>query len=113
MSFFPEGTSTDGLQVLPFKSTLFAAFFAEKFEETTLQAVTVNYEAPKGQDKRFYGWWGDMDLGPHLFTVLGIIRQGKIEVVFHPSVDRTDYADRKVLAKELETQVRDALKAKP
>lgn len=26
--FFPEGTSTDGLQVLPFKTTLFQSFFA-------------------------------------------------------------------------------------
>ncbi len=111
--FFPEGTSTDGLQVLPFKPTLFAAFFGEEFEGMKLQAVTVNYTAPDGQDQRFYGWWGDMDMGPHLWSVLGTLRQGAIEVVFHPPVVRTDYGDRKVLAKELETQVRDALTAKP
>lgn len=31
--FFPEGTSTDGQQVLPFKTTLFQSFFADGLRE--------------------------------------------------------------------------------
>ncbi|MDO9526853.1 MAG: lysophospholipid acyltransferase family protein, partial [Gemmobacter sp.] len=57
--FFPEGTSTDGLRVLPFKSTLFAAFFADGLDRILqVQPVTVIYAAPPDQDPRFYGWWG-------------------------------------------------------
>ena len=65
--FFPEGTSTDGLQVLPFKPTLFAAFFDSVLAKTMrLQSVTLLYSSPIGGDPRFYGWWGDMGFAPHL-----------------------------------------------
>ena len=55
--FFPEGTSTDGLRVLPFKPTLFQAFFAPELRDRLqVQPVTVIYHAPAGADARFYGW---------------------------------------------------------
>lgn len=108
--FFPEGTSTDGLLVLPFKPTLFAAFFDPALAATLrLQAVTLNYTAPEGADPRFYGWWGDMAFGPHLLATLAAPRQGKVQVIYHPAVQLTDFADRKVLAKTLEDQVRSGL----
>ena len=107
--FFPEGTSTDGRQVLPFKPTLFAAFFADELNNLALQAVTLNYKAPKGEDRRFYGWWGNMDLGPHLWSVLGKTHHGSIEVTFHTPIKRSEFLDRKSLAKELENRVRDGL----
>ena len=51
--FFPEGTSTDGLQVLPFKTTLFQSFFAPNLKEVrSVQPVSVFYHAPVGTDKR-------------------------------------------------------------
>jgi len=108
--FFPEGTSTDGLRVLPFKPALFAAFFDPTLRDTLqLQAVSVVYEAPEGRDPRFYGWWGDMDFGPHLIATLAARRQGRVHVIYHPPVLVQDFADRKALAKAMETQVRAGL----
>ncbi|MDR5652484.1 lysophospholipid acyltransferase family protein [Ruixingdingia sedimenti] len=107
--FFPEGTSTDGLRVLPFKPTLFAAFFADGLAEVLhVQPVTVIYRAPEGADPRFYGWWGDMDFGPHLLKVLAAPRQGSVEVVFHDPVPVAAFTDRKALSAHCETAVRHA-----
>ena len=108
--FFPEGTSTDGLRVLPFKPTLFAAFFDDTLRNTLqIQPVTVNYSPPAGEDIRFYGWWGDMDFGPHLLSTLAAKRQGHVRVCFHPPVKVSDFTDRKALAQALEYQVRAGL----
>ena len=108
--FFPEGTSTDGLQVLPFKPTLFAAFFDDALRETLqIQPVTVNYIAPPRADPRFYGWWGDMALGPHLLHTLAAKRQGAVHVIYHTPVQVSSFADRKALARAVEDAVRDGL----
>lgn len=106
--FFPEGTSSDGLRVLPFKTSLFAAFLAEGVPaDMRLQAVTVTWHAPRGADPRFYAWWGDMALGPHLLQVLSARRQGRVEVTYHRPVLASAFSDRKALAAFLEAQVRD------
>lgn len=108
--FFPEGTSTDSMVVLPFKTTLFQAFFHEHLRhEMHIQPVTVIYRAPEGADPRYYGWWGDMEFGPHLLKVLAARRQGSVEVVYHPPVRVDAYANRKVLAAEMEATVRGAM----
>jgi 1-acyl-sn-glycerol-3-phosphate acyltransferase len=110
--FFPEGTSTDGLRVLPFKSTLFAAFFEDGLRETqSIQPVTVVYRAPAGEDPRHHGWWGDMAFGPHLARLLATPRNGSVEIVFHPPVRVADFADRKALAAHCEAAVRSAMPA--
>jgi len=83
--FFPEGTSTDGQRVLPFKPTLFAAFLAPELrDEMQIQPVTVRYNAPEGQDARFYGWWGNMDLAPHLLQMLAQRGHGQVQIILHP-----------------------------
>ncbi|MGX0976397.1 1-acyl-sn-glycerol-3-phosphate acyltransferase [Roseovarius sp. MBR-51] len=105
--FFPEGSSTDGMRVLPFKSTLFQAFFSKKLQhEIHIQPVSVIYEAPNGQDPRFYGWWGDMEFGEHLLRVLAVRRNGKVRVVYHPYVKVDEFESRKVLAAWAEDRVR-------
>ena len=105
--FFPEGTSTDGFRVLPFKTTLFQAFFNETLRhEMHIQPVSVIYSAPDGQDPRFYGWWGDMDFGSHLLQCLAVRRNGAVKVVYHAPVRVEEFADRKALAAHVEQVVR-------
>ncbi|WP_223428364.1 lysophospholipid acyltransferase family protein [Tateyamaria pelophila] len=105
--FFPEGTSTDGLRVLPFKSTLFAAFFASGLKEhLSVQPVSVVYRAPEGEDTRIYGWWGDMSFGSHLLTMLALPRHGRVEVTYSAPLRVADIADRKALAAASEALVR-------
>ncbi|AZV78266.1 1-acyl-sn-glycerol-3-phosphate acyltransferase [Parasedimentitalea marina] len=105
--FFPEGTSTDGLRVLPFKTTLFAAFFSEHLRDfMSVQPVSVVYHPPKGEPNRYYGWWGDMDFAPHLLKILATVHQGSVELIYHPPVSVSDFENRKVLAAYCEDQVR-------
>ena len=104
--FFPEGTSTDGLQVLPFKPTLFAPLIAAGLP---VQPVTLSYRAPDGADPRAYGWWGDMAFGPHLLSTLAHRRQGCVTVTYHPVVHLMPQTDRKALAQDLMKSVKAAL----
>ncbi len=107
--FFPEGTSTDGLRVLPFKPTLFQAFLAPELRDVLqVQPATVIYHAPQGTDARFYGWWGDMDFASHLLSTLAAPRQGRVEVIYHAPLSVADFTDRKALAAAAETAVRGA-----
>jgi len=104
--FFPEGTSTDGLQVLNFKSTLFAALFNEKLRSVSfVQPVSLYYEPPAGQDERFYGWWGKMVLSKHLLLTLATIRHGAIHITFSEPFAVAGFQSRKELAQKLESTV--------
>ncbi len=108
--FFPEGTSTDGRRVLPFRSTLFAAFFGDELPPGLgVQPVTLAYRAPRGADPRFYGWWGGMEFGPHLLKVLAAPRQGAVEITYHAPLMAADHANRKQFARRCEDIVRTEL----
>ncbi len=105
--FFPEGTSSDGMRVLPFKSTLFAAFFqAGSGGAYAVQPVTLVYHAPAGQDPRFYGWWGNAEFVTSFRDVLGQSRQGRVDVIYHPALQVRDFRDRKSLAAACEAAIR-------
>ena len=108
LMFFPEGTSTDGLRVLQFKSTLFAAFFNQNLSrDLWIQPISVRYKAPLGAGRQFYGWWGDMDFAPHLLAVLAASPQGSVRVIYHDPLRVADFADRKALARACEDKVRE------
>lgn len=101
---FPEGTSSDGQRVLPFKSALFAVagLVLPGDRSVQVQPVTVSCTAigglPAGRAWRpYYAWFGDMILIPHLWRVLKMGRF-TVDVIFFPPMHFRDFADRKVLA---------------
>jgi 1-acyl-sn-glycerol-3-phosphate acyltransferase len=106
--FFPEGTSTDGLRVLPFKSSLFEAFFASDDACTDLwiQPVSVTFFAPSQRPAAFYGWWGDMEFATHFIKTLSVWRHGRVELCFNAPRRVADFSSRKDLAGTLEADIR-------
>lgn len=106
LCLFPEGTSSDGQRVLPFKSSLFAVFFAPDLADLLwVQPVTLRYRPRPGLPPDFYGWWGEMDFGAHLLSVLASSRGGAVEVRFHPPLQPAAFPDRKALAAAAEAAV--------
>ena len=105
--FFPEGTSSDGRRVLPFKSTLFAAFYdPDLIDRAVLQPTSLRYDAPPGLDPRFFGWWGDMSFGGHFLSVVARGSGGQVTLTYHAPLAVSDFENRKALARACETAVR-------
>jgi len=100
---FPEGTSSDGNRVLPFKSALLSTAEIEvKGGPITVQPVSIAYThldgIPLGRHLRpLYTWYGDMEMASHIWHMMGL---GKLKVVvqFHPAMTIAETGSRKVLA---------------
>jgi 1-acyl-sn-glycerol-3-phosphate acyltransferase len=109
---FPEGTSGDGMHLLPFKSALFGA--AED-DRVVVQPVSVVYRLldgiPLGRFYRpFFAWYGDMTMPPHLWKVLGLGRLTVI-VTFHEPVRLNDFGTRKLLSEHCARVIADGMAA--
>ncbi|MEM9046846.1 MAG: 1-acyl-sn-glycerol-3-phosphate acyltransferase, partial [Pseudomonadota bacterium] len=101
LCFFPEGTSTDGMRVLPFKSSLFSAFFSDvPSDKIWIQPVSVRYLTAEGSGlpENFFGWWGSMPFGGHIRAVMSRSFGSRVIVTFHEPVHPSEFADRKALA---------------
>ncbi len=103
---FAEGTSSDGKDVLPFRSALIgsAAQACERLPAgmVFVQPLSVVYT---GEGRKIAPWHGDMDLLPHLVRVL---RVPKVDAVLHwgEPIPYFVQSDRKQIAKKLEGDVR-------
>jgi lyso-ornithine lipid O-acyltransferase len=123
---FAEGTSSDGIRVLPFRSSLVGAVHhalgnSTRHTHITVQPMSLAYVGfggvPMGRGLREQvAWYGDADLVPHLLHVLS---SGAVDVTVSWG-EATAYdmsADRKAIARDAEKSVRRmtaaALRAKP
>ena len=95
---FPEGTSSDGTRVLPFRSS----FLAVANAAATIQPVSLGYDQlgylPTGRRERpIFAWYGDMDIGSHAWR-LARHAGAHVTVVLHEPVRPEEVPDRKSLS---------------
>jgi len=115
---FPEGTSTDGRSVLPFKSSLFSLALQDgknlMMQPFTIKMDLVDGSPPETQAlKDLYSWLRDMDTELH--THLWLFAKSKGAVIslhFHDTLETLDFQDRKTLAKVCENKVSQELNVK-
>src|SRR5690242_11377108 len=114
---FPEGTSSDGNRVLPFRTALMSAAECEvgkdaegRAQHVSVQPVSISYVGlngvPMGRENRpLFAWYGDMDLVPHLWEA---VKMGPFDAVveFHAPITIDTAGDRKALAAMTEAIVR-------
>ena len=111
---FPEGTTNDGNQVLPFKSSLFGASQLEiNGQPVKVQPVSIAYQKvwglPMSRARRtLFAWPGDIGFGAHLWRNL-ISGPLDVTIHFHPATTISQVGCRKSLSKLCEEQVQDGL----
>ncbi len=109
---FPEGTSTDGEHVKPFKSSLLQS--VEDLDKAVLiQPVTLVYTRYKGEamdraTRDQYAWYDTMPFTAHFFTAMGLAK-AEVELVFHEPVKLSDFETRKECAQYCFEQVENGL----
>jgi 1-acyl-sn-glycerol-3-phosphate acyltransferase len=94
---FPEGTTSDGGRVLPFRS----AFLSVADHARVVQPVSIVFDRLGGlpacrRDRPLFAWYGDMDIGSH-FWRLARRSKTRATVVLHAPLDPANYPDRKAL----------------
>ena len=100
---FPEGTSSDGSKVLPFKSSLFSLVELEQLREYKIQPISIFYSKIDGMPvekkfRPFFAWFGDMDLISHAWKFLGL-GLSEVDINFHKPIKFCDFKDRKEASK--------------
>lgn len=96
---FPEGTSSDGASVLPFRSSLLQPAVGLR---EPLHAACVQYALRDGDVGEELAYWGDMTLLPHLLNLFG---KREIAAVVAVAPLANAAADRKELALRLHAAV--------
>ena len=112
---FPEGTSTKGVEILPFKSSIFELFLSNELKENLIvQPFTVTINKIEGRPVRhedehdIYAWYGDMTMLPHLWN---IAKSTGVEILlnFHTPLPAVNYTNRKIFALEAQKLVAQGL----
>jgi lyso-ornithine lipid O-acyltransferase len=98
---FPEGTTSDGSRVMPFRSTFFAV--AQGEHPPLIQPISVVYDRlaglPTGRASRpLFAWYGDMDLASHYWRLAQHLGS-RATVLLHAPLDPALFPDRKALSR--------------
>ncbi len=111
---YPEATTGNGMETLPFRSSFFA--MAEKplgSAALMVQPVAICYRTLRGLpiDRTQWpeiAWYGDMELLPHLWNLLKLGHM-QADLVFLEPVTMTQFSDRKAMAEHCRSVIVSAL----
>ena len=95
---FPEGTSTDGAQVLRFHSRLIDPATTAG---APITAAALRYEIEGGVEERELCWYGDESFTTHLWKVLGVAGFSAHLRFFEPHI----YSDRRTAADQTHAEI--------
>ena len=111
LTLFAEGTSTNGAEVKPFKSSLFEAANSQGAEKRiAIQPITIVYthynkHRMDQQVRDNYAWYAKMPFTAHFFNVLSITKRVDAIVHFHPVCYLDEFASRKECADHCQSLV--------
>jgi len=96
--FFPEGTSSDGKSVLPFKKSLFQLGLetGAPIQPIVLNYLTVNNEKFSDKNRDDVCWYGDIKFFDHFFNLIQLKEVTAQLQVLSP-IESTNYDSRKAL----------------
>ena len=103
LTLFAEGTSTNGAEVVPFKSSLFAAAqLGDSGPRVAIQPITVAYVRHAGEpmtqtQRDHYAWYATMPFGGH-FAGLFALKNVDVIIHFHPVCYLDEFDSRKECA---------------
>jgi len=109
---FPEGTTTEGNGMMPFKSSFFQAPIECVCDiiPFTIRYVKVNGRLLDAATKDAIFWYGDMEFAPHLFQLMGL-RSIEVQVRILEPIKSAAMGDRKVLGNLCQKVMQDSLSA--
>jgi 1-acyl-sn-glycerol-3-phosphate acyltransferase len=116
---FPEGTSSDGSRVLPFRSSFFAVAEGQTLDELIcqplIQPISIVYDRlnglPAGRSSRpVFAWYGDMDIASHFWRMTQHLDM-RVTVLLHAPLDPATFPDRKSLSQAVWQTVADGAAA--
>lgn len=106
---FPEGTSSVGTSLLPFKSSLFSLAHPKDMKPIAIQPFILELIEADGkpvtpESRDYYAWYGDMEFAPHIWVYLQT-KGAKIRLTFLDVIPATEGMDRKELCKLVESRI--------
>ena len=112
---FPEGTSSSGEEIFPFKSSFFEIFLNKNIR---IQPFTISLLAADEKPavdttiRDIYAWYGDMPLGRHLWRVAKA-KEFVVKVTFQEAIASSSYNNRKLLCSDVYEAVAKGLDLSP
>lgn len=105
LTLFPEGTTSDGLSILPFRSSLIAAV-APPPDGIAIQPVAIDYGPHSGD----IAWVGEEGFGANALRILSQPGRRRVDLRFLEPLDMTELSDRKVITAHCRREIGAALR---